>query len=66
MIIQSYKPLYIMFYHMNSGMENRDPIIKGLKTILQAIQSQNADLVEKGITESINRWMGTLGKSLEM
>lgn len=66
MIIQSYKPLYIMFYHMNSGMENRDPIIKGLKTILQAIQSQDTDLVEKGITESINRWMGTPGKSLEM
>lgn len=65
MIIQSYKPLYIMFYHMSSGGENRAPIVRCLKNILNAVQTQDADLAEQEITASIDRWMKTLGKSFE-
>lgn len=66
MIIQSYKPLYMMFYHMSSGDENRGPLIERLKAILDAVQKQDADLAEKEIRASIERWMKSLGKSFEL
>lgn len=64
MLVQTYEPLYILFYCMSLNVEKKETILKCLKEILEAIKSQDTEMAEKVIVAAIERWMRSLGKTL--
>lgn len=62
MIIQSFKPLYIMFYRMNSSKERNQAILNSLKETFEAIEKRDTQLAEKAINDSIGRWLNSFNR----
>ncbi len=62
MIIQSCKPLYILFYRMHLSLNKSDKTIKSLQDTLIAIQNRDTKAAETAINAAIDRWMEAFEK----
>lgn len=63
MLIQSCKPLYIMFYRMYLSMGNPEETIKSLQDMLNAIQAGDTAAAETTINAAIDRWVSSIKKA---
>lgn len=60
MLIQTFKPFYILFYGMYPTITSLDTIVELLEKLFIAIQSQNEDAAENILNASMMAWKNSL------